>query len=76
MAMPHKDLPTLISLNDACKLTSLSRTAINRYRAEGRFPQPVPIGFKRIAFVRAEVVAWIEARIAERAAKAAKREAA
>lgn len=64
--MPNTDLPTLISLNDACQLTSLSRTAINRYRAEGRFPQPVPVGFKRIAFVRAEVVAWIEARIAER----------
>ncbi|PWB81850.1 MAG: transcriptional regulator [Methylocystaceae bacterium] len=75
MAMPHTDLPTLISLNDACRLTSLSRTAINRYRAEGRFPQPVPIGFKRIAFVRAEVVSWIEARIAERGAKT-KQEAA
>lgn len=73
--MPHTDLPTLISLNDACRLTSLSRTAINRYRAEGRFPQPVPIGFKRIAFVRAEVVSWIEARIAERGAKT-KQEAA
>jgi prophage regulatory protein len=76
MAMPNTDLPTLISLNDACRLTSLSRTAINRYRAEGRFPQPVPVGFKRIAFVRAEVVAWIEARIAERSAKAATREVA
>ncbi len=61
------DTPHLISLNEACRLTSLSRTAINRYRAEGRFPQPVPIGFRRIAFIRAEVVAWIEARIAERA---------
>jgi prophage regulatory protein len=74
--MSTHDLPTLISLNDACRLTSLSRTAINRYRAEGRFPQPVPVGFKRIAFVRAEVVAWIEARIAERGAKAATREVA
>lgn len=61
--------PTLVSLNEACRLTSLSRTAINRYRAEGRFPQPVPVGFRRIAFVRAEVVAWIKARIAERPAK-------
>jgi prophage regulatory protein len=61
--------PTLVSLNEACRLTSLSRTAINRYRAEGRFPQPVPVGFRRIAFVRSEVVAWIKARIAERSAK-------
>lgn len=71
--MTTADLPTLISLNDACRLTSLSRTAINRYRNEGRFPQPVPIGFKRIAFVRAEVAAWIEARIAERAIKTSER---
>lgn len=69
--MPNTDFPTLISLNDACELTSLSRTAINRYRNEGRFPQPVPIGFKRIAFVRGEVVEWINARIAERVAKGA-----
>lgn len=61
------DSPALISLNQACALTSLSRTAINRYRSEGRFPQPVPIGFRRIAFVRSEVIHWIEARIAERA---------
>jgi prophage regulatory protein len=67
MAM-NIDAPSLVSLNEACKLTSLSRTAINRYRAEGRFPQPVPIGFRRIAFVRSEVIGWIEARIAERAA--------
>lgn len=62
------DSPALISLNQACELTSLSRTAINRYRSEGRFPQPVPIGFRRIAFVRSEVIAWIEARIAARSA--------
>lgn len=70
------DTPTLISLNDACQLTSLSRTAINRYRAEGRFPQPVPVGFRRIAFVRAEVLGWIAGRIAERDAKAVKKDAA
>jgi prophage regulatory protein len=62
------DTPHLISLNEACRLTSLSRTAINRYRSEGRFPQPVPLGFRRIAFVRAEVEQWIRDRIAERAA--------
>jgi prophage regulatory protein len=62
------DIPVLISLNDACRLTSLSRTAINRWRDLGKFPKAVPLGDKRVAFVRAEVIAWIEARIAERAA--------
>lgn len=60
--------PVLISLNDCCNLTSLSRTAINRWRDLGKFPKAVLLGDKRVAFVRAEVVAWIDARISERAA--------
>ncbi len=58
----------LISLNDACKLTSMSRTMVNRYRAEGRFPAAVDLGKRRVAFVRVEVLAWIEQKIAARAA--------
>ncbi len=69
--MDDTESPALVSLNEACRMTSLSRTAINRYRAEDRFPQPVPVGFRRIAFVRSEVVAWIKARIAERPVKEA-----
>ncbi|WLA36181.1 AlpA family phage regulatory protein [Bradyrhizobium elkanii] len=65
------DKPALISLNDACRLTSLSRTAINRWRGEGRFPVAVPLGDRRVAFIRAEVDEWIAARIAERAVRAA-----
>ncbi|WP_442753858.1 helix-turn-helix transcriptional regulator [Methylocystis sp. JAN1] len=66
-----KDAPVLVSLNQVCQLTSLSRTAINRWRDKGLFPKAVPLGDRRVAFVRAEVVAWIEARIAERAVKEA-----
>jgi predicted DNA-binding transcriptional regulator AlpA len=61
------DVPTLVSLNDVCRLTSLSRTAINRWRASGRFPRAVPLGDKRVAFVATEVRDWISERIAERA---------
>ena len=60
------DSPTLISINDVCRLTSLSRTYVNRLRCDGRFPQTVSIGDRRVAFVRSEVLDWIEARIAER----------
>lgn len=56
----------LISLNDVCRLTTLSRTAINKKRARGEFPQAVTLGPKRIAFVRAEVIDWINERIAAR----------
>lgn len=41
---------------------------LNRYRAEGRFPAAVPLGDKRIAFVKSEISEWINARMAARAA--------
>lgn len=41
---------------------------LNRYRAEGRFPSAVPLGDRRVAFVRSEVNQWISARIAARGA--------
>lgn len=63
--------PTLISLNEVCRRTSLSRTQINNYRNQDRFPKAVSIGFKRIAFVAREVDEWIAARIAERDQEAA-----
>jgi len=60
--------PPLISLNDAARMCAMSRTMVNRYRAEGRFPKAVPLGDRRIAFVRDEVMSWIDERIAARAA--------
>ena len=65
------DEHVLVSLNEICRMTSLSRTAINRWRERGEFPAAVPLGDRRVAFIRAEVVEWIKARIAERAVKAA-----
>ncbi|WP_354210000.1 MULTISPECIES: AlpA family phage regulatory protein [unclassified Bradyrhizobium] len=55
-------------MKTACALTSLSRTMINRYRAEGRFPAAVSLGDRRVAFVRQEVNQWIADRIAVRGA--------
>lgn len=65
---PPIDEPVLVSMNTVCALTSLSRTMLNRYRAEGRFPAAVPLGDKRIAFVKSEVSRWIAERIAARGA--------
>ncbi|MER9820023.1 AlpA family phage regulatory protein [Mesorhizobium sp. M0129] len=36
--------------------------------AAGEFPKPVQLGERRVAYVRAEVEAWIDSRIASRAA--------
>jgi prophage regulatory protein len=58
----------LVSMKRACELTSLSRTMLNRYRADGRFPAAVPLGVKRIAFVKSEITNWIDQRIAARGA--------
>ncbi|MDX0966498.1 AlpA family phage regulatory protein [Sinorhizobium medicae] len=62
----NDNLPLLISLNDACRMTSMSRTMVNKYRAQGRFPKAIDLGDRRVAFVRAEVVAWVQDKIAAR----------
>lgn len=66
--MRDNDNVRLVSLKDTAKLTSLSRTMINRYRDRGLFPAAVQLGERRIAFVRSEVETWISDRIAARAA--------
>jgi prophage regulatory protein len=68
MTIAANDNRILVSVNDACEMTSLSRTAIGKFRAAGDFPQEVLLGERRIGFVRAEVLAWIDARIQARAA--------
>lgn len=60
--------PRLVSMNDACAMTSMSRSMLNKYRAQGRFPVAVPLGDKRVAFVKSEVNRWIVDRIDQRAA--------
>lgn len=65
----QSEIPALISLNDTCRLTSMSRTMLNRYRAERRFPVAVQLGERRVAFVRSEVIAWIEEKIVARASE-------
>jgi prophage regulatory protein len=59
-----EDSVILVAPKEVSRLTSLSRTQIDRYRMDGRFPVPVVLGCKRMAFVKAEVIAWIEDRIA------------
>lgn len=68
MPLPANDNspPRLISMNETVRATSLSRTMLNKYRAEGRFPSAVALGDRRFAFVRSEVDAWIADRIARR----------
>jgi prophage regulatory protein len=47
-------------------MTGLKTSQIYDLIAEKRFPAPVPIGARAVAWVESEVEAWIEARIRER----------
>lgn len=58
--------PTLLSMKQASAMTTLSVSSIKRMMAAGTFPKPVRLGESRIAFVDAELHAWVRARIAER----------
>lgn len=65
-AANDNEKPRLMSPKEAAAATSLSRSLISLMAEEGQFPSPVPLGVRRIAFVRAEVEAWIDGRIASR----------
>lgn len=71
MSPANDNQPILISIKDAAAMTSLSRPQINVLRGREEFPAAVSLGERRIAFVRSEVVAWTNERIAARAGRAA-----
>ncbi|MGG6893822.1 helix-turn-helix transcriptional regulator [Rhizobium sp. BR 315] len=54
----------LMSPKEAAALTTMSKSLLAAMAAEGHFPKPRQIGVRRIAYVRAEVLTWIESRIA------------
>jgi prophage regulatory protein len=51
----------LISVTQVKRITSLSRSTIDRSVKAGRFPRPVPLtGARRVAWRQSDVLAWIE----------------
>lgn len=71
MKAANDNKPRLISPKEAAEATSLSRSLLALMSDEGQFPEPVSLGVRRIAYVRAEVEGWIDGRIAARAGTAA-----
>lgn len=57
--MSERLIPAVVVLDRVC----MSRTQLYRLINAGEFPKPVPIGRQRVAFVEAEVAAWIENRL-------------
>lgn len=68
MTAANDNAPRLMTPKEAAIATSLSRPLLTLMAAEGQFPKPIQLTERRIAFIRAEVESWIDARIAARAA--------
>jgi len=51
---------SLIRLPEVLKRTGFSKAWIYRLISEGRFPAPVKIGVRAVAFVESEVDEWIQ----------------
>ncbi|UXT96545.1 helix-turn-helix transcriptional regulator [Agrobacterium tumefaciens] len=67
MTIPANDnKPRLMSPKEAAAATTLSRVLLAHMSKENRFPQPLQLTKKRIAYVRAEVEAWIDAAVGAR----------
>jgi prophage regulatory protein len=56
--------PTLIRLKQVLARTGMSRSTIYSYMRDGRFPEPVSISTRCVAWIEAEVDRWISDRIA------------
>jgi prophage regulatory protein len=59
-------LPRLMSPKEAAAATTFSAVQLSLLSDVGQFPKAVRISTRRVAFVRAEVEAWIDERIAAR----------
>lgn len=55
-----------LKIREVMEITSLARSTIYKFTAEGRFPKQVPLGGNSVAWLEAEVLEWMEARITER----------
>lgn len=56
--------PILISRREVERLTTLCRSSIYALIQKDRFPRPVRIADQRVAWVKQEVTAWVNDRIA------------
>jgi prophage regulatory protein len=56
----------LIRLKEVMHCSGLARSTIYKYIAANTFPKPVPLGGRAVAWIQAEVDAWINTRIEHR----------
>lgn len=56
----------LIKLSEVMALTSLGRSTVYKFVAEGKFPKQVSLGPNCVAWVEDEVKDWISSKIEQR----------
>lgn len=56
----------LLKLKDVIFQTGLARSTIYKYISESRFPKPVSLGERNVAWVESEIDSWISLKISER----------
>lgn len=64
-------LPKLIRARDVLKICPLSKSGLHLAVKAGRFPQPIHISERSIAFVESEVREWLQSRMDQRKGSAA-----
>jgi prophage regulatory protein len=62
----------LIRREEVERLTALSRSRIYDLMKQDSFPKPVRLGAMSVAWIHAEIIEWIAARIADRNSAEAK----
>jgi len=67
---PAPRLQRVVRLADLTAYVGLRRTQIEVLISQGRFPKPVRIGDRAMAWMESDLIAWQQARIAERDASA------
>lgn len=63
-----------LALSDVLERVCLSKVEIYRRAKAGTFPKAVPLGRYKVVFVASEIEAWMDERIAARAADEGKEE--
>lgn len=56
----------LIKLKAVMECTGLARSTVYKFIAEGRFPKPVKLGVRMVAWVESEIQQWILDKIEHR----------
>jgi prophage regulatory protein len=64
--MSESNTGDLLRLAKVKKRVGLGKTAIYKRVREGSFPRPIRVTSRAVAWLPAEVDAWVKARVAER----------